>query len=488
MLHSLMHRSLWFFDELIAHAARAGASSDVSSCWRLQKGYWLCNFSLQIPGANWKQCLERILQAFFSCKGRCLSYLCASIVLLRQTNVSELELVQLQHFCKSCGTWLLFYLFIFFAVKNHHLHHHHHSRKGPGHSVAPMLGQLISTNITHSLEEPALTRKYPAPEASEEGTRSRAYSSKQPGKLHCICENDSKSATGSSGNSNESHTSGYQTDDGTFEGKMLRHATRSKPANIRMTALKDYSPCCSEELVLRRGQRVKVLYKKNDWVYAITKTGEAGYVPYNFVRPSRKYCGYQSEGEYAGETDYCQSGYDTDAPASGQTRYGARTQIGDVPAYSIHTHTTAFRGSPEEHLSQRHGSTGSYNRSAPRHTNGYASAVEYPPTSPDSSRHPRPAKSLHSLVDSNVSPTGMDRRPTVGKPGVDTFSLGFLEDLVVIHDFEAHEEDEVFISKGEQVKVLNAEDPFWLWIETMPGVAGFVPRSCCALGNHPCKY
>lgn len=382
-------------------------------------------------------------------------------------------------------------------MKNHHHHHHHHhSRKGPGHSVAPILGQLIPTNITHSnithsLEKPVLTRKYPALPEGTEDTRSRAYSSKQPGKLHRICENDTKSATGSSVNSNESHTSGYQTDDGTFEGKMLRHATRSKPANIRMTALKDYSPCCSEELVLRRGQRVKVLYKKNDWVYAVTKTGEAGYVPYNFVRPSRKYSGYQSEGEYAGETDYYQSGYDTDVPVSGGRRYGARTQIGDVvPAYSIHTHT-AFSGNPEEHLSQRqhlsqrHGSTNSY-RNAPRHTNGYASAVEYP-TSPDSTRHPRPAKSLHSLVDSNVSPTGMDRRPTVGKPGVDTFSLGFLEDLVVIHDFEAHEEDEVFISKGEQVKVLNAEDPFWLWIETMPGVQGFVPRSCCALGNHPCK-
>ena len=81
----------------------------------------------------------------------------------------------------------------------------------------------------------------------------------------------------------------------------------------------------------------------------------------------------------------------------------------------------------------------------------------------------------------------MDRRPSVGKPGVDSFEQEFLEELVVIHDFEALEEDEVFISKGERVKVFNAEDPFWLWVETTPGVQGFVPRSCCSLGNHPCK-
>ena len=109
-----------------------------------------------------------------------------------------------------------------------------------------------------------------------------------------------------------SNDSGYQTDDGS---KMLTLDNRSKPTNIRMTALKDYSPCCSGELALRRGQRVKVLDKKNDWVYVVTKHGEAGYVPYNFLRPSRKYAGYQSESEYAKETLH-QSGYDTDMPVS----------------------------------------------------------------------------------------------------------------------------------------------------------------------------
>ena len=275
---------------------------------------------------------------------------------------------------------------------------------------------------------------------------------------------------------------------------MLRLATRNKPANIRMTALKDYSPCCEEELVLRRGQRVKVLYKKNDWVYAVTKTGEAGYVPYNFVRPSRKYAGYQSEPEYAGETDCYQSGYDTDMPSmsGGRRRYGGRrTQIEDhIPAYSIHT---GFRESPENSIpqQQQHGRGNgcsppatTTSRTGHRYTSGYTSAVEYP-TSPDSTRHPRPAKSLHSIMDAT---TTTDRRPTVGKPGVDTFAQGFLEELVVIHDFEAQEEDEVFISKGEMVKVMNAEDPFWLWVETTAGMQGFVPRSCCALGNHPCKY
>lgn len=361
--------------------------------------------------------------------------------------------------------------------------------------MAPILGQLVPTNISH-LDEP-IVRKYPP---VMEGTRDcikvsrdRAFSNMVP-HTHCNCENDSQKSATCSSTSNESHstdhTSGYQTDDGTFESKMLRMATRSKPANIRMTALKDYNPCCNEELVLRKGQRVKVLYKNNDWVYAVTKSGEAGYVPYNYVRPSRKYAGYQSEPEYVAESDYYQSGYDTDMPVAGGRRYGPCSKM--IPTYSIHT---GFRESPESYVPHRHhsrlGSGGSNSppvgppRTAHRYTNGYTSAVEYP-TSPDSRRHPRPAKSLHSIVDTNGS--SMDRRPTVGKPAVDTFTQEFLEELVVIHDFEAQEEDEVFISKGERVKVLNAEDPFWLWVETTPCMQGFVPRSCCSLGNHPCKY
>lgn len=374
--------------------------------------------------------------------------------------------------------------------------------------MAPILDQFVPTNI-NQLDEP-IVRKYP-PMIDEEQdcTKHRDFTRSQQSLArthyhhhhHCNCENESqKSATCSSG-SNDSHTtdltSGYQTDDGTFEGKMLRLATRSRPANIRMTALKDYNPCCNEELVLRKGQRVKVLYKNNDWVYAVTKNGEAGYVPYNYVRPSRKYAGYQSEPEFVADTDCYQSGYDTDMPTSRRCggRYGIKTQIGDMPpAYSVHT---GFRESPENCVPHRYlprnGSGDSPPmtpvtplRPAPRYTNGYTSAVEYP-HSPESRRHPRPAKSMHSVADATAIGSPVDRRPSVGKPAVDTFTQEFLEELVVIHDFEALEEDEVFINKGERVKVFNAEDPFWLWVETTPGMQGFVPRSCCSLGNHPRK-
>ena len=310
-------------------------------------------------------------------------------------------------------------------------------------------------------------------------------------------EHDQHSAGSTSNDSGTTHTSGYQsgyqsgyaTDDGTFEGKMLCRASRERPANLRMTAIRDYAPCCNEELPVRKGQRVKVLYKNNDWVYALTKSGEAGYIPYTYVRPSRKYAGYQSEPE-AYETDVYQSGYDTDATIMSTRRRPQgyyRGQVGDMaPAYSVHT---GFSPQPP-HARNRLGS-GSPHDSRRPHVSGYTSAIEYNPAESSyghSRRYPRPARSLHNLVDTSRGSLSRSPRPTECKPAIDSFEKHFLEELVVIHDFEAKEEDEVFVAKAEKVRVLNAEDPLWLWIETTPGDEGFVPRTCLSLGNHPCKF
>ena len=111
--------------------------------------------------------------------------------------------------------------------------------------------------------------------------------------------NSQQGSTGSnsSGGSRSTQTSGYQsesqtgyaTDDGSFESQILRRATKERPANLRMTAIRDYAPCCNEELSVRKGQRVRVLYRNHDWVFAVTKHGSNGFLPYSYVRPSRKY-------------------------------------------------------------------------------------------------------------------------------------------------------------------------------------------------------
>ena len=255
--------------------------------------------------------------------------------------------------------------------------------------------------------------------------------------------------------------SGYVTDgDGAFEAQLLQRATRDRPANLRMTAVRDYAPCCNEELAVRKGQRVKVLYRNHDWVFAVTKHGQQGFLPFSYVRPSRKYSGYQSEPEITRIDDAYVSGYDTDVPGYKPYPLISRQhlQCSEVPqSYSINTgyHRTGS-GSPIQTRID--------------FDSGYLSAFE-------ASTNPYPSRQ---------SPPSHSFRPSTVKPSIDSFAKCYIEELVVIHDFEAHEEDEVVVFKGDRVQVLNADDPKWLWVATLRSRReGFIPRSCCTLGNHP---
>lgn len=49
--------------------------------------------------------------------------------------------------------------------------------------------------------------------------------------------------------------------------------------------------------------------------------------------------------------------------------------------------------------------------------------------------------------------------------------------LRVLFDFQACEENDVSVKRGELVVVYNKEDEEWFWVETREGRQGFVPRS-----------
>ncbi len=272
---------------------------------------------------------------------------------------------------------------------------------------------------------------------------------------------DTMSVSGRNGYQSHYNGSGYVTDaDGAFEAQLLQRATRDRPANLRMTAVRDYSPCCNEELAVRKGQRVKVLYRNHDWVFAVTKHGQQGFLPFSYVRPSRKYNGYQSEPEITRINDYV-SGYDTDVPNYNRPYPLTSRRHAEVPpqSYSINTgyHRTGS-GSPIQTRID--------------FDSGYLSAFE-------TSTNPYPPMSRRS-------PPSHSFRPSTVKPSIDSFRKCYIEELVVIHDFEAQEEDELVVFKGDRVQVLNANDPKWLWVATLRSRReGFIPRSCCTLGNHP---
>lgn len=53
-----------------------------------------------------------------------------------------------------------------------------------------------------------------------------------------------------------------------------------------MVVLHDFTPCVDDELEVKRGQIVNILYRENDWVYIIGQdTKQEGFIPYSYCAP-----------------------------------------------------------------------------------------------------------------------------------------------------------------------------------------------------------
>lgn len=53
-----------------------------------------------------------------------------------------------------------------------------------------------------------------------------------------------------------------------------------------MVVLHDFTPCVDDELEVKRGQIVNILYRENDWVYVIGQdTRQEGFIPYSYCAP-----------------------------------------------------------------------------------------------------------------------------------------------------------------------------------------------------------
>lgn len=53
----------------------------------------------------------------------------------------------------------------------------------------------------------------------------------------------------------------------------------------KMVVIHDFTPCVDDELEVKRGQVVHILYQENDWVYVISEENKEGFIPYSYTAP-----------------------------------------------------------------------------------------------------------------------------------------------------------------------------------------------------------
>ncbi|XP_039436918.1 SH3 domain-containing protein Dlish [Culex pipiens pallens] len=179
----------------------------------------------------------------------------------------------------------------------------------------------------------------------------------------------------------------------------------------KMVVLHDFTPCVDDELEVKSGQIVNILYRENDWVYVIGQdTRQEGFIPHSYCAPFN--------------TQLADMAIKKKLPRDG-IGIGIGLTSNDltdgIPDINIIDDST---------VAGLVGLTGSLKHSQA----SLSSEPDFLPFSKD--------------------PSGR---------------------YIVLYTFIARDENDVSVERGEFVTVLNREDPEWYWIVRSDGQEGFIP-------------
>ncbi|KAK3098207.1 hypothetical protein FSP39_017208 [Pinctada imbricata] len=187
------------------------------------------------------------------------------------------------------------------------------------------------------------------------------------------------------------------------------------PADCKLLVIKNFEPLSNDELPVRRGQEVYLLYAENEWYYVINAQGQEGFVPRTF----------------------CTTVKSKSKPTKEKERY--RRSSG---------------GSSESNLiNDSFESSGTYFSDNSENASRFDSGI--------------------LLSDkNNTSYEASDMYPEV-RP----FRKTLHGQYIALYDFTGLDENDVTVERAELFDVLNIEDPDWSWIRKYDGQEGFVPKS-----------
>lgn len=181
-----------------------------------------------------------------------------------------------------------------------------------------------------------------------------------------------------------------------------------------MVVLYDFTPCVDDELEVKRGQVVNILYRENDWVYVIGQDSrQEGFIPFSYCAP------FTQDGEMA---------------AAVKKKLPRDQQLDAVDISGNQDQTPVSVHLPE--MLQ---------------------------TSNAASDHQSTLQASHSQASLSCDP---DFLPFAKDPS---------GRYIVLYTFIARDENDVSVERGEFVTVLNREDHDWFWIVRSDGQEGFIP-------------
>lgn len=192
----------------------------------------------------------------------------------------------------------------------------------------------------------------------------------------------------------------------------------------KMVVLHDFTPCVDDELEVKRGQIVNILYRENDWVYVIGQdTRQEGFIPHSYCAPYN-------------------------------------TQLADL---------AIKKKLPRD-------------QSLGPHTN--STTADLIDGVPDISNDLLDETTVSGLIGLQSSMIKLSQASLSSEPDFLPFSKDPSGRYIVLYTFIARDENDVSVERGEFVTVLNREDPEWFWIVRSDGQEGFIPSGFVYPADH----
>lgn len=182
----------------------------------------------------------------------------------------------------------------------------------------------------------------------------------------------------------------------------------------KMVVLHDFTPCVDDELEVKRGQIVNILYRENDWVYVIGEDSrQEGFIPYSYCAPYN-------------------------------------TQLADM---AIKKKLPRGNAAPEDH-----------NENIPLLSTNDPSKLDL-------------IEEVNNAQVALKNAVAELASPVIIEPECTPFHKEPNGRYIVLYTFIARDENDLSVERGEFVTLLNREDNDWFWIVRSDGQEGFVPSA-----------
>ena len=256
-----------------------------------------------------------------------------------------------------------------------------------------------------------------------------------------------------------------------------QNANNPETRRIILQTFTGYAP---EEVTVKQGQKVNILFREGDWAYVLTHDKKQGYVPFTYCARIGKAPSYRApklnkDKEKLLETDKSVEVNDiNDNEVSLEEIDTTLAETNDESYFSGLVSDSFVSDEWSEQSCREQPSRDSGFERQVETQNGTHVHVDGQTVSGTNTEHVR----THSLRLDHTNINKSETKENVqAQQKVSTFNKVEHGRYLVLYEFTGYYEDDACVQQADIVTVLNMDDSDWFWVRKSDNTEGFVPSN-----------